>query len=220
MLRHSGSFPSTWANGSGTTHRQEHDPWDRTLGFNCPAYRAPAPLGHHAIPIAGPLLTEQPRGRIPRAVVAIQQPAPVGAVLQHDPHRLAQRTGEMRHRRIDRHHQIEQRDQRRGVGDSRPAPRCGRSAAGARQPVALRRRDLLLQRVQLDPEIDSTGSSVSIGSDRLGMCCEPHQASPMRGRVARTEALLPCREPFRRRAQIRDLRRHRCRARCRTPAAG
>ena len=89
----------------------------------------------------------------------------------------------MRHRRVDRDHQIEQRNQRCGVGKIVQFRAVIDQQRVRRQPVALRWRKLLLQRVHLDPSSDSTGSSVSIGSERLGICCDPHQARPIRGGV-------------------------------------
>ena len=51
-------------------------------------------------------LAEQARGRVPRGVDAIQQPAAIRAERQHDPHRQRQSSGKMRQRRVDRHHQV------------------------------------------------------------------------------------------------------------------
>ena len=52
------------------------------------------------IPLARVILPKQAGGRIPWAVVAIEQPAPVGNELQQDPDRLAQRAGEMSDRGV------------------------------------------------------------------------------------------------------------------------
>src|SRR5690242_17461094 len=69
--------------------------------------KRPRHAADDVLPVAGSLLTEQARGRIPRAVGAIQQPAPIGVVLEHDPDRLAQSAREVRDRRIDRHHEVQ-----------------------------------------------------------------------------------------------------------------
>ncbi len=61
---------------------------------------AAATLGNHRVPGARRLLTEQPRGRIPGTVAALQQPTPVARLRQHDPDRLAQRACQMSHRGV------------------------------------------------------------------------------------------------------------------------
>ena len=62
---------------------------------------------YHPGPVSRLLLSEQPHARVPRAVVALQHPAPVRGIWQEDPHRLAERTGQMRNRGVDRNHEIE-----------------------------------------------------------------------------------------------------------------
>src|SRR5580704_10902627 len=55
-------------------------------------------LGHlfdNTFPVVGAGLSKQPRRRIPRAVVPIEQPAPIRDEWQHDPNRLSQCAGEM-----------------------------------------------------------------------------------------------------------------------------
>jgi hypothetical protein len=63
------------------------------------------------------LLAKQPHGRVPRIILAIEQPAPIGHPRQQDPDRLAERTGQMRNRRIHRNHQIERGDGGCGVDE-------------------------------------------------------------------------------------------------------
>src|ERR1700722_14956703 len=63
-----------------------------------------------ARPVTRARLTEQPRGRIPGAVIALTHPAKVGLKRQQDPYRLSERAGEMRCRTVDRDHKIKQRD--------------------------------------------------------------------------------------------------------------
>ena len=72
----------------------------------------------HGGPVLAFLLAEQPHGRIPGIVLAIEHPAPIGHPRQQHPDRLAERAGEMRDRGIDRDHQIER---------ARRRPRCRRN---------------------------------------------------------------------------------------------
>src|SRR6201994_1366250 len=69
----------------------------------------------HASPFAALALPEQPRGRIPGAIVPVEQPTPVRRVGQQNPDRLSQCAGEMRDAGVDGNDEIELRDQRRGV---------------------------------------------------------------------------------------------------------
>src|SRR6516225_733727 len=64
----------------------------------------------HAIPIAERWLSEQSRGRVPRAALARERPAPVGRERQQDPHRPPHRTRKMRDRGIDADDEIDERD--------------------------------------------------------------------------------------------------------------
>ena len=68
-------------------------------------------------PIACSILAEQPRGRIPGAVVAIEQPAKVRYDGQKDPDRFGQGPGQMGDAGIDRNHQIQIRDHGGGIGE-------------------------------------------------------------------------------------------------------
>lgn len=70
-----------------------------------------------AVPPTAVVLAKQPRRRIPRAVVAVEQSAPVGNERQQYPDRFGQRTGEMGDAGIDGNNQIHVRGQRRGVGE-------------------------------------------------------------------------------------------------------
>src|SRR4051812_37900843 len=54
----------------------------------------------HAIPVAQRGLPEQPCPRIPRRVVALQQPAPAAIEAIKNPDRPVQRAGQMRCRRV------------------------------------------------------------------------------------------------------------------------
>ena len=60
--------------------------------------------------------TKQPGRRIPRTILAIEQPPPARIVAIEQPERLAERAGEMRHRGIDGDDRIQILDQRGGVG--------------------------------------------------------------------------------------------------------
>ena len=77
-------------------------------------------IGPHAVDhlgiVARRRLPVQSRRRIPRAVVAIEQPSIVRHIRQKDPDRLAKRARKMRNAGIDRNHEIKLLDQRRGIG--------------------------------------------------------------------------------------------------------
>ena len=60
-----------------------------------PIQRPPDPL-ENAGPVPGPLLAEEACGRIPRSVLPVPQPAPVGRKGQQDPYRPGEGAGEMR----------------------------------------------------------------------------------------------------------------------------
>ena len=64
---------------------------------------------HHVGPGLVLALAEQPHGRVPRIVLAPDQPAPIGDPGQQHPNRLAERAGQMGDRGIDRDHQVERR---------------------------------------------------------------------------------------------------------------
>ena len=68
------------------------------------------------MPVARCILPKQPGRRVPRTVVAIEQPSPTGIVAIDQPERLAERAGEMRHGGIDGDDQIQILDQRGGIG--------------------------------------------------------------------------------------------------------
>jgi hypothetical protein len=76
-----------------------------------------ADAGEDVIPIAELALAKQPQRRVPRAVLAFGEPAPVGRERHHHPARPAERAGEMHDRGVDRDHQVEMRQRRRGVGE-------------------------------------------------------------------------------------------------------
>src|ERR1700723_3216283 len=69
---------------------------------------------------AGPsaclVLTKQTRSRVPRTILAIEQPAPVGDERQQYPHWFCQRTGEVGHAGVDGDNKVQIRNQRRRVG--------------------------------------------------------------------------------------------------------
>ncbi len=91
-----------------------------------PAHRRPFPHAflqrrfhprHHVGPIVALTLPEQPQRRIPWTIVAPFQPAEIRRLRQHHPYRLAQRSRQMRHRRIDAQHQIQLTDHRRRIAE-------------------------------------------------------------------------------------------------------
>src|SRR5256885_321907 len=53
-----------------------------------------------ALPIAAARLPDQPHRRIPRAVLALSHPAPIGRERQRDPNGDPERSGEMSDRRV------------------------------------------------------------------------------------------------------------------------
>ena len=75
-----------------------------------------AGLRRYAAPLARLALAKQPRTRVPGAVVAAEQPAPVRRMRQQDPDRFSQGAGKMRNARVDGYHEIELRYQRSRVG--------------------------------------------------------------------------------------------------------
>ena len=73
---------------------------------------------HHLLPAPGGGLAKQPRRPIPRTILALQKPAPIGAFIQQDPHGFAKGPGQMRKGTIDGNHQVEIGDNRRRVGEA------------------------------------------------------------------------------------------------------
>ena len=71
----------------------------------------------HVRPVLALVLAEQPHGRVPGIILAVEHPAPIGHPRQQHPDRLAERAGEMRDRGVDRDHQIERGDGAGGVGE-------------------------------------------------------------------------------------------------------
>src|SRR5580658_6602544 len=69
----------------------------------------------YGLPIPDLWLREQTHGRIPRAIFALQQPAPVMGEWNQRPHRSRQGPGQMADRCIHRDYQIEIRYRGSGV---------------------------------------------------------------------------------------------------------
>ena len=111
-------------------------------------------IRHHDIPLSRGGLPEQARGRIPRRIVAAEQPAPVRNIGQQHPDRLAETACQMRHAGVDRDHEIELADQRCRVGKARQlAIRIADVAASREQrTVALAR--AFLQADELRPDVE------------------------------------------------------------------
>jgi hypothetical protein len=61
----------------------------------------------HVIQYAYHIFPKQPGGRVPRAIVAISQPAPVWRGEQHHSGRHCQRAGEVSDAGIDRNDEVE-----------------------------------------------------------------------------------------------------------------
>ena len=70
----------------------------------------------HAVPIPCIVLPEQPGGWIPRAVISIEEPAPIGDVCHQYPNRLSQRTGEVGNAGIHGDHEIQMGYECRRIG--------------------------------------------------------------------------------------------------------
>src|SRR3954464_3019306 len=72
-------------------------------------------LRDHAVPVPWLCLPIEPNARIPRAVAALAQPSPIRCEREQEGGGPAQRTGKVRHRRIDGDDEIEILDDRSGV---------------------------------------------------------------------------------------------------------
>lgn len=85
----------------------------------------------NAFPVADSFLAEEPQRGIPRTVIAVLQPAPVGHRRNGDPSAHAQRSGEMANGRVAGDHQIKTLDT--GVQKTfQPSVRCGARLDGVR----------------------------------------------------------------------------------------
>jgi hypothetical protein len=68
------------------------------------------------LPVTCCVLPEQPQRRVPRAVVAIEQPPPTGIVAIKQPKRFSERAGKVGDRSIHRNDEVEVFDQRSRIG--------------------------------------------------------------------------------------------------------
>ena len=68
------------------------------------------------IPVSRFILPKQPDCRVPRTVVAIEQPSPAGIVAIDQPDRFTERAGEVRYGGVDGDDQIQMLDERGGIG--------------------------------------------------------------------------------------------------------
>ncbi len=167
--------------------------------------------GNHAAPVTERGLAEQAGGRIPRAVFAVQQPAPIGIERQQQPHRLAQHRRQMGDRRVHRDDQIQVGDQCGGVGKiAQFAAVVGDVPAPLQnQPVGFPQLFLQadeLQRADRQPaEFGQRYRAVVVVSVR-GVA-RPRQADTRQLLVAQSG--LPCADAARVGAQINPLGRNR-----------
>src|SRR5262245_27332997 len=69
------------------------------------------------MPIAVSLLPEQPHSRIPGAVLPVEQPAPIGNILERNPRWASQRARQMGNRRVRGYDQVEMAHDRGGVDE-------------------------------------------------------------------------------------------------------
>ena len=102
--------------------------------------RFPHPV-QHACVFTDLVSPEQPHARIPRAVVAIEQP-PVG---QQDPGRAPQRAGEMGDAGVDGDHEVKTGNQRGGLAEVDEVSRQIDSAIPLPQNRRITRARVLLQ---------------------------------------------------------------------------
>src|SRR5713226_5459122 len=77
------------------TDRTRPKRWNGRVLILEPSIERSINVGYDRAPIVPFRLPKQARGRIPGAVVPIEQPAPIRNELQQDPDRLAKGTGEM-----------------------------------------------------------------------------------------------------------------------------
>jgi len=78
--------------------------------------------GADALPVARCQLTEEPCGRIPPRIIAVEQPSPVGGEGQQNPNGLCKRAREMCNRGVDRDHQIKSSDRAGRLAKFRDRP--------------------------------------------------------------------------------------------------
>ena len=69
----------------------------------------------HLVPIAVGFLAEQPHGRIPRRILALAQPSPIGIELEQGPDRAAQTASDVRDRGVGADDEIQILHDRRSV---------------------------------------------------------------------------------------------------------
>ena len=74
-------------------------------------------LCNHTVPRASVVLSEQSRGRVPRAGIPIEQPAPIGSGGQQDPNRFSQCASKVGDTGVHGDNEIEMRYGRRCIGE-------------------------------------------------------------------------------------------------------
>jgi hypothetical protein len=100
-----------------------------------------AHAAHHHLPIAVTALPEQSELRIPGAIVALDEPAPIRHERHQHPDRLAERSRQVGRGSVDRDHHIEARDGGRGLRKIvKPVGKVG-DRAGSRARSAARSGD-------------------------------------------------------------------------------
>ncbi|NTV03752.1 tetratricopeptide repeat protein, partial [bacterium] len=78
---------------------------------------APGRPGHGGRPVGGRFLAHETHGRVPGAVRAVEQPAPVRHVGQEQVDGFAHGAGQVGDRRVDGHHQVQVGDGRSRIGE-------------------------------------------------------------------------------------------------------
>ena len=172
------------------------------------AAQLPAHPVHQLAPLPLPLLPEDAQPRIPGGILPGKHPAPVRRLGEHQPDRLPQGPGQVRHRGVHRNHQVQKRDQRGGIPEI-PDPssqveefqprRGGQSLGGSRAK---------LQGVELHPRDPAQRGQGFQGAGAEGIRHgfpapdDPHSES-----VAPRDPGAPVGDPIGRRAQVGKLRR-------------
>src|SRR5581483_5728241 len=164
------------------------------------------------------ILPEQANGRIPRAVITTQQPAPVRQVGQQNPGRPPERAGEMSDAGVDCDHEIKTIDQRRGLGEIGKMRTYIDDASLFEQSLVIRLR-VLLKTDEGSVEVEQT--QIHLQRDRPVAVVQmfgiagPNEADPQfPGRAEAGKPILPLlHASFRWPWQIANTERNRLRAR-------
>src|SRR5262245_7570979 len=106
---------SGWSGCGGTIDLLGNGTCRRPVRFASPDDQVVADASKAIRPIMRPRLTIDTHEGVPWAVAAIMQPPPAPIITGQQPYALAQRSGQMRNRRINRDDQVQIGDQRRCI---------------------------------------------------------------------------------------------------------